>query len=272
MEEKILSNPFLKWAGGKRKLVPQIIEKLGTGKRLVEPFVGSGAVFMGTNFDKYLLCDSNNDLIDLFNNIKRNAGKVIIETINLFNENNRTEEMFYNLRDEFNSIESGSIRKSALFVYLNRHSFNGLCRYNLKGKFNVPFGRYKNPNPPAKEIEMFAKKSQLASFKCCDFNETFNMLKKGDVIYCDPPYVPLSITASFTSYHVNVFADKEQRALAKSAEKASENGYRVVISNHATDYTKELYAKANIEFLNVRRSISSKAETRGHAEELLATF
>lgn len=268
----INSKPFLKWAGGKQRLVPNIAKKLGNGKRLVEPFVGSGAVFMGTAYESYLLCDTNNDLIDLFNNLKYITKEVILETVSLFDEKNKTEEMFYKLRDEFNTIDSGSIRKSALFVYLNKHSFNGLCRYNAKGKFNVPFGRYKNTNPPVKEMELFAKKAQLAEFKCCDFNETFNLLTEGDVVYCDPPYVPLSITSSFTSYHVNVFADKEQRDLARCAELASEQGYRVVISNHLTDYTKEIYAKAEIDTLNVMRFISSKAETRGEAKELLASF
>lgn len=272
MVEKIKSKPFLKWAGGKQKLVPNIIQKLGTGKRLVEPFVGSGAVFMGTDFDSYLLCDTNNDLIDLFNNLKHDANKVILETINLFDEKNKTEEMFYKLRDEFNAIDSGSIRKSALFIYLNKHAFNGLCRYNAKGKFNVPFGRYKNTIPPVKEMELFAKKAQLAEFKCCDFNETFNMLEKDDVVYCDPPYVPLSITASFTSYHVNVFGDKEQKELAKCAELASERGFKVVISNHLTDYTKDIYSKAKIEELDVMRYISSKSASRGKVKELLASF
>ena len=272
MEDKIISKPFLKWAGGKTKIVPKITDKLGSGKRLVEPFVGSGAVFMGTDFESYLLCDTNNDLIDLFNNLKHKSKKLILETIGLFNDMNKAEEIFYDLRNEFNTIDSGSIRKSALFVYLNRHAFNGLCRYNSKGKFNVPFGRYKNAKPPIKEMELFAKKSQLAEFKCCDFKETFNLLTTGDVVYCDPPYVPLSITSSFTSYHVNVFADIEQRELAKCAELASENGYKVVISNHLTDYTKEIYAKAKIDTFNVMRFISSKAETRGEAKELLASF
>jgi DNA adenine methylase len=268
----IFSKPFLKWAGGKHKLVNVISEKLGKSKRLVEPFVGSGAVFMGTNFDSYLLCDTNKDLIDLYNNLKFEEELLIAETLKLFDQKNNTEEIFYELRSEFNELVDKSIRKSALFIYLNKHAFDGLCRYNSKGKFNVPFGRYKTTKVPIVEMKLFAKKAKLAEFICCEFEETFTKLKEGDVIYCDPPYVPLSITASFTSYHVNEFGATQQQNLATCAETAKRNGYKVVISNHDTEYTREIYANANIDTLEVRRTISSKATTRGLAKELLATF
>jgi DNA adenine methylase len=272
MNKKIESKPFLKWAGGKHKLVPIISDKLGSSKRLVEPFVGSGAVFMGTNFDNYLLCDANNDLIDLFNNLKTYSQDLIKETITIFEQINNTEEKYYELRDEFNNLNKKSIRKSSLFIYLNKHAFNGLCRYNSKGKFNVPYGRYKTTKTPIAEMILFAEKSKLAEFICCNFEETFSKLEVGDVIYCDPPYVPLSITASFTSYHVNEFGATQQQNLATCAETAKRNGYKVVISNHDTEYTREIYANAIIDTLEVRRSISSKATTRGLAKELLATF
>lgn len=268
----IFSKPFLKWAGGKHKLVPIINEKLGKGRRLVEPFVGSGAVFMGTNFDSYLLCDANNDLIDLYNNLKVSSKELIKETLKLFEQRNNVEEKYYELREEFNNLDEKSIRKSALFIYLNKHAFNGLCRYNAKGKFNVPYGRYKTTKAPILEMQVFAEKSKLAEFICCDFEETFNKLQQGDVIYCDPPYVPLSITSSFTSYHVNQFGATQQEQLANCANIAKSNGYKVVISNHDTEYTRKIYANAVIDTLEVRRSISSKAETRGLAKELLAIF
>lgn len=268
----IFSKPFLKWAGGKHKLVPIIGEKLGDGKRLVEPFVGSGAVFMGTNFKSYLLCGTNNDLIDLYNNLKFNSDKLISEVIKLFKIENNVEERFYEIRNKFNNTKEMSVEKSAMFVYLNKHSFNGLCRYNSQEKFNVPFGRYKIVTAPINEMKLFAAKSQLAVFECCDFVDTFKKLTKGDVVYCDPPYVPISITSNFTSYHANEFGKKQQQELANCSINAKNQGYTVVISNHDTTYTREIYMHAKIDTLKVKRSISSKAETRGNADELLATF
>ncbi|RDB35165.1 MAG: Dam family site-specific DNA-(adenine-N6)-methyltransferase [Spirobacillus cienkowskii] len=268
----IFSKPFLKWAGGKHKLVPIISEKLGDGKRLVEPFVGSGAVFMGTNFKSYLLCDTNNDLIDLYNNLKFHPDKLINEVIKLFNIENNAEERFYEIRNKFNEVKDSSIEKSAMFVYLNKHSFNGLCRYNSKGKFNVPFGRYKTVTAPINEMKLFAAKSEFALFECCDFIDTFKKLSQGDIVYCDPPYVPISITSNFTSYHANEFGKKQQQELANCAINAKNQGHTVVISNHDTIFTREIYANAKIDALTVRRSISSKAKTRGNAHELLATF
>lgn len=268
----IESKPFLKWAGGKHKLVSVLMEKLGRNGRLVEPFVGSGAVFMGGNFEKYLLCDSNNDLITLFNNLKNNPDELLKEVNDLFVPATNTEESFYAIREEFNRAEHGCLRRNAIFVYLNKHAFNGLCRYNSKGKFNVPYGRYAAPKAPIAEMLLFSEKSQLAEFQCAGFEETFNHLKQGDVIYCDPPYVPLSATSSFTSYHTNGFNPSDQKLLALKAREASAKGHKVVISNHDTDFTREIYSDAEIFALDVRRSISSKSSTRGNAREIIAVF
>lgn len=272
LNEVIYSTPFLKWAGGKRKLVDVIAKSLASGDRLVEPFVGSGAVFMGTYYKKYLLCDTNADLIGLFNNLKNNTDKLLAETESLFSGKFKTEEAFYELREKFNTLEAEDIKKSALFVYLNKHAFNGLCRYNNKGYFNVPFGKYTNPNLPIKEMLLFAKKAQIAEFKCLDFKETFKLVNKGDVVYCDPPYVPISATSSFTTYAKENFKLDAQNALADEANKAKAKGVRVVISNSDLSITREMYKNAEIESIDVMRSISSKGSTRGNVKELIATF
>jgi DNA adenine methylase len=272
VEDVIYSSPFLKWAGGKRKLVDVIAKSLADGDRLVEPFVGSGAVFMGTNYRKYLLCDTNADLIGLFNNLKNNTEKLLAETEILFSGKYKTEEAFYELRERFNTLEAEDIKKSALFVYLNKHAFNGLCRYNNKGYFNVPFGKYTNPKLPIKEMLIFAKKAQIAEFKCLDFKETFKLVKKGDVVYADPPYVPISATSSFTTYAKENFKLEAQNALADEANKAKANGIRVVISNSDQSITREMYKNAEIESIDVMRSISSKGSTRGKVKELIAIF
>lgn len=268
----IISKPFLKWAGGKSKIVPQIAEALGAANRLVEPFVGSGAVFMGTSYSKYLLCDSNRDLISLYSNLKLYPTETIHTARKLFSSKTANETSFYDLRDEFNSLKSEDIRKSAIFLYLNKHAFNGLCRYNRSGGFNVPYGHYSSPSFPEREISLFAQKCKIADFKCIDFKDAFSEIKKGDVVYCDPPYIPLSRTASFTAYSTNGFGEKEQVDLANAAESASEKNIRVVISNHDTPLARELYQRAKIRPLQVHRSISSKAVTRGRVDEVLATF
>jgi DNA adenine methylase len=268
----ISSKPFLKWAGGKSKLVPILSSFLGKEGRLVEPFVGSGAVFMGTEFNEYFLCDSNPDLIGLFNNLKSSSEVVIQQVSNIFEGKFNTESAFYDLRTEFNELSSQDLRKSVLFVYLNKHAFNGLCRYNSKGFFNVPYGRYSSPTAPIKEMELFSRKAKLAEFKCIDFSSTFDLLREGDVVYCDPPYVPLSISSNFTAYSKNSFNEDSQRLLASLAENAKNKNVRVVISNHDTEFTRSLYSMSTIHEIQVHRSISSKSSTRGQVSEIIAIF
>ena len=263
---------FLKWAGGKSRISNDIMSHFTEGDRLVEPFVGSGAIFLNSSFDNYLLCDSNIDLINLYNNLKYFPEVLIQETKNLFMNVNNTEENFYFFRKKFNTLESKDIKKSALFVYLNKHAFNGLCRYNSKGFFNVPFGRYKNPKCPEDKMRDFADKSQKAEFKCQDFNVTFNEITPGDIVYCDPPYVPLSITSSFTSYSKNDFNIKEQKRLARNAELLQTKGIQCIISNHDLKITRKLYTKSKIFELKVQRNIASKSSSRIKVGEIIAVF
>jgi DNA adenine methylase len=268
----ITSKPFLKWAGNKHKLMPIISPLLGNGNRLVEPFTGSGAVFMASDFPKYLLCDINADLIGLFNNLKYNPTAVITEITHLFDGTNNNETKYYELRTEFNSLQPTDIRKSALFVYLNRHAFNGLCRYNSKGGFNVPFGKYKTVYFPIDELQAFAQKSVLAEFHVMDFNDCLDLVTDGDVVYCDPPYVPLTATANFTAYAADGFGINKQQQLADAAKKLTAKNISVIISNHDTDISRALYADATITAIDVRRSIAGNGANRGMAKELIAVF
>ena len=268
----ILSKPFLKWAGGKSKLVPILSEHLGVKGRLVEPFVGSGSVFMGTDFNDYLLCDSNPDLIGLFKNLKHCPKDLISQVNDIFVGKYNNEKAFYELRSEFNQLSSETLRKSVLFVYLNKHAFNGLCRYNSKGFFNVPYGRYTSPTAPIREMELFSEKSKRAEFICTDFSKTFDMVKEGDVVYCDPPYVPLSSSSNFTAYSKGAFNNENQECLAKLAESCRVKNIKVVISNHDTEFTRRIYSTAVLHELDVHRSISSKSSTRGKVCELIAVY
>lgn len=195
------NKPFLKWAGGKAKLAPFIAAHMPQNpcKRLIEPFAGSAALSLALDFDAYLLNDTNPDLIGLFRTLKQEKQSFIEYARSFFISENNQEARFYELREQFNHSRNIAER-SALFVYLNRHAFNGLCRYNSKGMFNVPFGRYSAPYFPATEMQAFADKSERIELMCGDFQAALNQAGDDDVVYCDPPYVPLSETASFTSY------------------------------------------------------------------------
>lgn len=264
--------PFLKWAGSKYKIIEKIRSSLPAGSRLVEPFAGSGSVFLNVEYEKYFIADVNPDVINLFSILKDEGERFINYAEGFFAENNNSKDVYYSFREEFN-LTDDTRRKAAIFVYLNRHCFNGLCRYNSKGKFNVPFGKYTKPLFPKKEMFYFHKKIlSSVEFKVSDFKETMSNAKFGDVIYCDPPYAPLSETANFSDYTKNGFTLKDQEDLAEMAFSLKQKGIPVIISNHDTPFTRELYNSAKIEAFDVQRFISSKGGSRNKAHELIAIF
>ncbi len=263
--------PFLKWAGNKYRIIDRIKAVLPSGNRLVEPFAGSGAVFLNTEFSEYLVADSNADLIDLFKIIQTQPEKFVSDTKKLFLSETNNQEVFYKYRAEFNSSKD-IYRKSTLFVYLNRHCYNGLCRYNSKGGFNVPFGRYTQPTFPENEIFGFSLKSKRVVFEHADFEKTLSKVKAGDVVYCDPPYVPINSTSNFTDYTKGGFGDEQQRKLANLAVALMNAGVIVVISNHDTALTREVYSEAKLDMFDVQRFISANATNRNKASELIAVF
>lgn len=264
----------LKWAGGKKKVIDDIASLLPTkGKRrLVEPFVGGGSVFLNLDFDEYLLLDMNQDLISLFNLIKNRPSQFILDAAKLFNSENNQPENYYELRKQFNQ-STDSYERSLLFLYLNRHGYNGLCRYNKSGGYNVPFGRYKHPYFPEKELVHFAKKAQKATFMQGDFETAFSQLRADDVVYCDPPYSPINRTSNFTAYAGNSFTDEDQLRLVNCAEAARIKDIPTLISNHYVDFTRELYKNATKKKLfQVQRSISQKGKGRVKVKEILALY
>ena len=263
---------FLKWAGGKFTLADAIRRVLPPGEKLIEPFVGAGSVFLNTDYDKYLLNDINPDLINLYRTLKRRPRSYINDARDLFAVETNSADAFYALRAQFNA-SSDIYERSLLFLYLNRHGYNGLCRYNASGGFNVPFGRYKKPYFPEAELEFFAEKSSKATFTCEPFENSFRRARKGNVVYCDPPYLPLSPTANFTSYAARGFSFEEQQLLAKKAKHASRNRHiPVLLSNHDTDEARVLYQGAELTTLQVSRFISQNGATRRKVAELLAYF
>ena len=264
--------PFLKWAGSKYKIIDKVKAMLPPGNRLIEPFVGSGAVFLNTDYDSYLLADKNPDLINLFE-ILRSEGELFIQYCKeFFQEDNNTANRYYELRSLFNRASDKTL-KAGLMIYLNRFSFNGLWRCNSSGYHNVPFGKYTKPYFPEKEMRYFYNKAHKAKFEVADFREIMNRAEPGDIIYADPPYLPISKTANFTAYSAGGFSIEDQAQLAELANHQLANkGIPVLISNHNTEFTLNVYRNATIEQFNVRRHISCDGNNRNLVGELLALF
>ena len=271
---KTKSRPFLKWAGGKYRLTDEINRLLPKRKQcLVEPFVGAGAVFLNSYFERYILADINPDLIHLFNIVKQDVeGYIQACKPVFFHPDANTESYYYTKRQEFNQ-STDVFQRAVLFLYLNRFGFNGLCRYNSKNEFNVPFGAYKTHYFPEEELRFFAAKAQSAVFICADFQQTFQMADEDCVIYCDPPYAPISQDSNFTNYSGNEFSIAHQRDLANLAkDTVKQRNIQVVISNHDTPFTREIYQGAKIRHLKVQRSISQAPHKRVKVRELIAVF
>ncbi len=263
-----INRPFLKWAGGKAKLADRINQLLPKARCLVEPFVGAGSIFLNTDFDHYVLCDINPDLINTFSQLKQHPTLFIADARDLFVPANNTDAMFRQLKARFNST-SDQYEKALLFVYLNRFCFNGLCRYNKSGEFNVAFGKYKEPYFPSEEMAAFAARLERAELHCRGFEITFKHIPADSVVYCDPPYMPASETANFTAYSADGFGIVNQRYLALLAKNCA---VPVVISNSDTPQSRALYTGAELHFFDVQRSISCSTDNREKAQELLAVY
>ena len=265
------TRPFLKWAGNKYRIITQLQQILPTGRRLIEPFLGSAAVFLNTDYQRNLLADNNADLIQLYQFLQNDSEAFIKYSRQFFDIRFNEAEEFYSLREQFNN-STEAWQRAALFLYLNKHCYNGLCRYNSQGEFNVPFGRYKKPYFPEQEMRYFAKKSKNARFIQADFVQTLKQAQSGDIVYCDPPYAPLSATANFTNYSGAVFDEAAQTELAELAQDLAKKSITVVLSNHDTPLTRKLYHQAQIHTLRVKRSISRNAEARATVKEIIAVF
>ena len=271
-----MNRPFLKWAGNKFRVLPHLIPHIGSPKRYCEPFGGSLAVALNTPAEEYILNDINKDLVSIYQNLVHpNEDTFIQYCEELFTSENNTKEAYLDLRKHFNEA-TDSLERARLFIYLNRHCFNGLSRYNSKGMFNVPFGKYDNPQCPSEEMMNFRmyflqKKSSFTSLSFED-SALYHEMATGDVVYFDPPYVPASDTANFTSYATDGFTHDQQVQLAQLAESLAAKGIKVIISNHDVPVTRELYKNATIYPIQVTRTIAAKGGSRKKANELIAVY
>lgn len=260
----------IKWAGGKTRVMPQLLKHLPKADCLIEPFVGSGTVFMNTEYRRYVLCDSNRALINFFLALRDDTERLISVARDMFRGGNNADR-YYSEREKFNYMswyDQGETCRSTLwaasFFYLNRHCFNGLYRTNLDGGFNVPFGRYKQPYFPEAEMRLFAEKARdtKALFLCNDFRTSIPYIAKNrpdSVIYCAPPYIPASKTANFTAYGKPFTLDDHRALVATLLDAHRQHGARSVISNSDTPETREIYSAFNLHAFSVRRSVSAKS-------------
>lgn len=270
--------PFIKWVGGKRQLLNQFRElKLYPPERFnpiknryFEPFVGGGAVFFDLMPINATISDLNNELITTYVVIRDNAEKLIKS----LKKHKVNKEYFLKVRARDISKLS-DVEIASRFIFLNRTSFNGLYRVNKKGQFNVPFGKYNNPlicdEKNLKRISISLKNIEI---KHQDYKKAVKDAKKGDFIYFDPPYYPISKTASFTSYTAEAFLEKEQIELRDTFVELHKRGCFVMLSNSDTPFINEIYSKikgVKINKIVAGRAINSKASGRGKITEVLLT-
>jgi DNA adenine methylase len=292
--------PLLKWAGGKRQLLPQLRPFYpATFSRYIEPFFGSGAVFFDLKASgrldghDVLLVDSNADLIGCYETVRAQPEAVADELDRLAAAHARGgEAQYYAVRDgEFNPardrLRDGSGRiaytpaLAAMLIYLNRTGFNGLFRLNSRGDFNVPVGRYTNPRIcDAGLLRRVARafRSRSVTLERASFEVPLANAGVGDFVYCDPPYAPLSETARFANYTAGGFSPADQIRLQQAVVSAARRGATVLVSNSSAPLIETLYSgrdsrSAGLEMLRVpaRRAINSKAASRGPVDELLIT-
>lgn len=263
--------PFLKWAGSKYNCLEHVIPSLPRGKRLIEPFAGSGVIFMNGDYPAYLLAEANPDLINLFKKLQHDGESFIEYCQAYFKPEFNCATAYYELRSEFNLLPMGK-KRAAVFLYLNRHGYNGLCRYNSLGIYNVPFGLYDKPYFPREEMMLFHQKSEYATFTHNDFRKTFALAEPGDVIYCDPPYVLLTEKSKPVPYTKKQFTEEDQISLSRLAEETAARGIAVIISNHDTPFTRTHYRNAEIKSFGVSRLINCNGDGRQPVRELIAVF
>lgn len=275
-----LVRPFLKWAGGKRQLLPEIIKSLPNPKltskhTYYEPFIGGGALLFELQPSKAVINDSNKELINCYQVIKDSLDELMEELRK--DKYNNSETSYYDMRDLDRSkkyAKLSAVEKAARIIYLNKTCYNGLFRVNSQGQFNVPFGRYKNPNFLDDAVLRAVNKYLISTeitMSNLDFAKAIEGAKKGDFVYLDPPYDPVSETASFTGYDVNGFNRDEQERLKKVFDDLTQRGCKVMMSNSCTDFILDLYKdyQDTVKKVRATRSINSNALKRGMVDEVL---
>ena len=278
MTNIVKAKPFVKWVGGKRQLIAQFREKHfllpsqfnQTTNTYYEPFVGGGAVFFEVLPERAVLSDMNAELVITYNAIKNDVEKLMLS----LKEHIHSKDYFLELRAK-DIRKLKDIEAASRFIYLNRTGFNGLYRVNKSGQFNVPFGSYKNPVIcDENNLRAVSKVLKNVSILHQDYKHVLKTAQPGDFIYFDPPYFPVSKTASFTSYTAGSFLEKEQIELRDAFVELHKRGCFVMLSNSDTPFINELYADISdvtIHKVSAGRAINSNASGRGKITEVVVT-
>lgn len=261
--------PFLKWAGGKRWLVPKILHKLPKFHTYYEPFLGSGCLFFGISPKRAILSDFNKDLIDCYRTVRNHCSSVI-KILKRLKINKRT---YYQIRDKL-FHNGNAVQRAAYFIFLNKTCWNGLYRVNSEGYFNVPIGTVYRGKTLFVEEELRAASKLLrrATLRCCHFEAAVEDARKGDLVYFDPPYVTSHLKNGFIKYNSKLFSQEDEQRLALLAEKLTSKGVNVIISNAAHPQIKQLYSRNFFKTELERKSlIAADPNNRSSFSELLVT-
>jgi DNA adenine methylase len=259
--------PFLKWVGGKRQLLPMLLRRLPTGPaRYFEPFLGGGALFFALCPKRAVLADRNERLIRTYRGVRDHVDEVI-----RLLRNYPHDAGFYDRLREQDIDAASDAELAAWFIYLNKTGFNGLYRVNRSNRFNVPFGDYANPTlcdePTLRSCSRALAGADLVHG---DFAVTVANAERGDLVYFDPPYVPMSETSSFTSYTSDGFGPEDQIRLRDTARTLLDRGVGVLISNSATPFVRRIYAEGfHLAEVHATRRVNSQATGRGAIAELI---
>lgn len=262
--------PIVKWVGGKRQLMFELIKNMPKSyNRYFEPFIGGGALFFELQPEQAYISDMNEELINLYSVVRDN----VYELIKDLSKHEVSKEYFLEIRNIDRTeqyTELSDVERASRFIYLNRTCFNGMYRVNSQGQFNVPFGHYKNPRIIDENnllnCSELLKKTEI---KCADFSEILTKVKKGDLVYFDPPYVPLNETSSFTSYTKDGFDINMQFKLRDVCDELDNKGVKFILSNSDTKLVNELYVNYEIKKVFASRQINANADGRGKITEVL---
>lgn len=273
-KKNIILAPILKWVGGKRQLLDEILPLIPSKiTTYVEPFVGGGAVLFELQPKKVILNDFNAELINVYKIVKENPIQ-LLELLEI-HESLNSEKYYYNIRHldrEESYISISNIEKAARIIYLNKTCFNGLFRVNQAGQFNSPYGRYKNPNiinkPTILAMSKYFNNNDVKMLNG-DYKEALKGLRKGSFVYLDPPYMPISSSSSFTGYTENGFSLEKQKQLKEECDKLNSKGINFLLSNSYHPVIRELYSDYETIIVKARRSINSNGNKRGEINEIL---
>lgn len=271
MKKNNLVVPFVKWAGGKRQLLPELIKRVPKFTTYCEPFVGGGALFFYLQPKKAIINDFNKDLINTYITIQNDV-ETLIQLLSTYKNDS---ESYYKIRELDRKplfYSMSDTERASRLIYLNKTCYNGLFRVNSMGEFNSPFGSYKSPNivnePTLRAIHNYFQNANV-TFLSGDFEVAVNGLKKGTFVYFDPPYDPVSASSNFTGYTNLGFGKQEQRRLKEVCDKLNARGIKFLLSNSATDFILDLYKEYKIEKISAKRVINSNANNRGNVDEVL---